>query len=131
MSRSPQGKLRGLCRGLLVLGALACGEGPAAPAGQAPATLLPDWALKLCQSWRRPDGSCDQTTLIADYDECLRSEGVPEMERLRNAGVGNRQTQLARERKTNTCLEQRRWVMTEEGRRSQLGRVKKRPAPPS
>jgi hypothetical protein len=104
-------------------------RGSAEPAGQT-GTVLPDWAQQLCQSWRRSDGSCDQTTLIADYDECLRSECVPEMERLRMAGVGNRQVQLARERKTNRCLERRQWRMTEEGRQKQLGRPK-RPAPPS
>jgi hypothetical protein len=121
--------LRGLCRGLLVFAALACGEGPPAPAGEAPAIILPDWALKLCQYWQRPDGSCDQGAVIADYQACLLTAGIPEAERLRNRGAGNRHTQLARERMTNLCLEKRSWVMTEEGRRSRLAQPKRRPKP--
>jgi hypothetical protein len=129
MRRLSQGMLRGLCLILPIFGALACGDDPPAPAGQAPASPLPDWAQQLCQSWRRPDGSCDQATLMADYGDCLSSQGVPEMERLRKAGVGNRMLNLGRIKATNLCLELRHWVMTEEGRRSQLGGEKRRAQP--
>lgn len=68
--------------------------------------------------------------LIADYEDCLRTAGAPEIERLRRAGRGNRAVHLAGERMTILCLELRRWVMTEEGRQNRLAHGPKQPARP-
>lgn len=100
------------------------------PAGQAAATLVPDWSQQICQHWRRRDGSCDQTALIADYEDCMRTKGAPELERLRRAGRRTRTRIVGQERVMNLCLEQRSWVITEEGRAFQLGGPRKA-APPS
>jgi hypothetical protein len=97
-----------------------CQEAPSAPA-LPPTELLPDWAKDLCERWHRPDGSCDLPTLVADYEECNR-QSVPEIERLRKEGVGNRATQLAGERVRNLCLETRSWVITEQGRKGLIRR---------
>jgi len=130
MRHRSQEKLRGLCLSLLVFGALACGEDPAAPAGKAPSTPRDDWTQHLCESWRRRDGSCDQTALVADYEDCMRTQGVPEFERLSKAGLRTRMRFRGQERVMNLCLEQRSWMITEEGRAHQLGAVRKA-APPS
>jgi len=131
--------IRWLCLSLLILGALACGSQPDEPCSAAdaaagrcqaasakpvalpPGTVLPDWALQLCKDWQRPDGSCDQMQILADYKECLSTQGVPEQDRLIAQGVGNRNVQTARERATNLCLELRHWVMSQEGHRRSLG----------
>jgi hypothetical protein len=81
------------------------------PEGQ----LVPEWARPLCRQWRRPDGSCDQRQLIAEYGECLQTKGNPAMEALREREVGNRAVYMTGRRHTNTCLELRGWVITEEG----------------
>ena len=146
MRRSSQEKLRGaapadpkraaglrpvarwICLGLLAFGVLACGEDPVSP--PAPAAVVPDWAQHLCRDWRSRDGSCDPTILMADFEECQRTQGLPEMERLRQAGRRNRAVHVGRERATNLCLELRRWVMTKEGRENRLAH-KRRPAGPS
>jgi len=136
MRHRSQEKLRGLCLSLLVFGALGCGDDPAAPAGQTgpagqtAATLVPGWAEQICQYWRRRDGSCDQTALVADYEDCMRTKGVPEFERLSKAGVRTRMRFRGQERVMNLCLEQRSWVITEAGRAHQLGKPRKA-APPS
>ena len=127
--------IRWLCSSLLILGALACGSEPEKPCSSAdkaagrchqttataapalpPGRVLPDWALQLCKDWQRPDGTCDQMQIMADYEECLRTQGVPEQDRLIAQGVRNRAVQIARERSTNLCVELRHWVMTPEGR---------------
>jgi len=115
MRSSSQGKLRGLGLAWLLFGAIACSDQPAAPAGPAAASPAPLWAQHICDDWRRRDGSCDQTVLIADYEECMRTDGLAEMERLRRAGVRTRMRLLAQERATMLCLEKRAWVITEAG----------------
>lgn len=125
-----QDTLRGFCLVLLVFGAIACGEDPAPPAGQAPAAVVPAWAQDICQRWLRRDGSCDQAALMADFEECQRTQGVPELERLREVRSRTRPRLLAMERARNLCLEQRGWAITEQGRASLLARPRNA-APPS
>lgn len=120
MPRTTQGKLRGLCLVWLVWGALACGSDPAPPAGEGSGGPVPAWAEQICERWKRQDGTCIQKELIADYEDCMRSEGVPELERLRNAGVRARFRLQGMERLTELCLSKRAWVITEAGRASQL-----------
>jgi len=138
---------RWLCSFMLALGTLACGNEPqepcstanaaagrctptaAGPAALPPGGVLPDWALRLCQDWRRTDGTCDQMQILEDYQECLSTQGVPEQDRLIAQGVGSRAVQRARERATHLCLELRRWVMSEEAQERWAGRPR-RPAPP-
>ncbi|MFI5217551.1 MAG: hypothetical protein ACHQ3O_13510 [Candidatus Limnocylindria bacterium] len=112
MRHPSQAKLRGLCLLWLAFGAFACGEDPAPPA-EPP---IPLWAQDICEKWRHRDGSCDQRALIADYEECMRTDGRAELDRLRNAGVRSRMRLAAQERATMLCLERRAWVMTAEGR---------------
>jgi len=119
----------GLCLILLIFGALACGDDPVAPEEPAPAAILPDGAQNLCQYWRRADGSCDEMALVADYEECVRTAGAPERERLRRSGRINRLVHKGTDRKTNTCLELRSWVITDEGRRDFLRRFDWKTAP--
>jgi len=125
MRRPSQEKLRGLCLGLLVFGAIACGEDRPTPAKQATTGVATDWTQQVCQYWRRRDGSCDQKALVADYEECMRTQGAPEFERLRKAGRRTRARFLAQERAMTLCLEKRSWVITEEGRARQLSAPKK------
>jgi hypothetical protein len=97
------------------------------PAPVAPGTVLPDWAQTLCDNYRRADGTCVQADLMADYDECLRTDGQRERDRLRKLGVGNRAVLRAGDRKTNLCLELRGWFETEAARARRLGSA---PPPP-
>jgi hypothetical protein len=131
--------VRWLCLSTLTLGAFACGSDSSAPCSAAdaasgrckpagaaplvipPGTILPDWALQLCKNWSRPDGSCDQAQVIADYEECLNTQGVPEQQRMIDQHAGNRVILMARERATNLCMELRRWFMTEAGRQDSFG----------
>ena len=128
MRRRSQGTLRALCLLLLALAALACREEPAPPAGEDPAAALPLWAR--CENWRRPDHSCDQTALLADYEECVRTEGDPSGQRLLQDGVGRLARRRAVERTVIVCLERRRWMMKQAGMRNLPGRPQPA-APPS
>jgi len=119
--------IRWLFLAILTLGALACGSEPdepcsaadaaagrcqttgSEPAALPPGQLLPEWAERLCQEWRRPDGTCDQLKIMADYEECLRTKGVPKMNEVIAQGAGNRPVQRARDRATRLCLELRGW----------------------
>ena len=124
--------IRIVCCSSLILAALACGSdraepcsaadaaagrcqaaGGAAPA-PAPQVVLPDWALRLCDDWRRPDGSCELMEIQADFEECLNDYGLPEQQRMLAQGAGNRAVQRARERAIHLCLELRHWQMTPE-----------------
>ena len=135
-----QSAIRWLCVSLLMLGTLACGSEPekpcssvdkaagrcqkatvAAPAALPPGTFITDSNPRLCDYWQRPDGSCDQTQLLADYTECLNTMGIPERDRLIAQGVGSRNVQRARDRATYLCLELRKWFMTQAGRDLWLG----------
>jgi hypothetical protein len=60
----------------------------------------------------------------------MRTEGLPELERLRKAGVRIRMRLQAQERMTMLCLERRSWVITERGRAQMIGGPKKA-APPT
>ncbi len=140
--------IRWLCPFLLTFGALACGNDAAEPCSAAdaaagrcqvkretpaalpPGAILPDWALRLCSDWRRPDGSCDQAEIMLDFRECLSQKGAPEQQRLQAQGVGNRASLRAGERATHLCLELRRWFMTPDAEDAWLGRPK-RSAPAS
>jgi hypothetical protein len=131
--------LRILCWSSPILAVLACdgaSEKPCLPADAAagrckqppakrielpPGAVLPDWAVELCQDWHAVDGSCDQLQIMADYMECLNQQGVPEQQRLREQGVGNRAVNRARDRATYNCMELRRWVMTEDARQRWIG----------
>jgi hypothetical protein len=130
MRHRTQGKLRGLCLVWLTFGALACGDEPAAPAGQAATPFPLLWAEHICDDWKRRDGSCDKPALIADYEDCMRSEGLPELERLRKAGVRSRMRLMAQERMTMLCLERRGWVITATGQDHRIGKPKQG-VPPS
>ena len=123
MPRPAQEKLLGLCLVLLAAGWVGCGKDEPPPVQ--PET--PFWAL--CDNWRRRDGSCDPAALLADYQECLNTEGNPERERLRQHGV--RSTAVAREwqRKTIVCLEKRHWRMTQAGIQNLPGRPPPPPPP--
>ena len=121
--------IRWLCVTVLTIATFACGNDSVEPCSAAdaaaarckpagtppvvipPGTILPDWALQLCKDWSRPDGSCDQAQIIADYQDCLSHDGVPEQQRLAAAGYGNRAVQSARKRATDLCMELRRWVV--------------------
>ncbi len=127
MRRRSQGTPRGLCLLLLAFAALACQDEPPAPAAPDPAATLPVWAR--CENWRRRDGLCDQTALLADHEECVRTQGEPEEERLLAAGVAGMARRRATERKIIVCLEQRGWMMKPEGFRNLPGRPPQ-PAPP-
>jgi hypothetical protein len=132
MRRSSQGKLRGLCLAGLFFGAIACSRESAEPAAQAAAPPVPLWAQNICENWKRRDGSCDQMTLIADYEECMRTDGLDQMERLRRAGVRQRMRLLAQERATMLCLEKRSWVITETGQSRRIAHpMKPKYAPPN
>jgi hypothetical protein len=137
--------IRWLCLSTLTLGAFACGSDSSAPCSSAdaaagrckpagaaplviqPGTSLADWALQLCEDWHRPDGSCDQAQVVADYQECLTKEGIPEQQRMIDQRTGSRAQLLARERATNLCMELRRWVLSEAGQRGLLSS----PPPPA
>jgi hypothetical protein len=129
MRHPSQEKLRGLCLGLLVFAAFGCGEDPPAPANPVGAAVARDWTDQICQFWRRRDGSCDQKALIADHEDCMRTKAMPELERLRKAGRRTRARIVAQERALNLCLEQRAWVITDEGRAQQVSGPK--PAAPA
>lgn len=128
MRRRSQVTLRGLCLLLPALATLACRDEPDQPVGQDPAASLPLWAR--CENWRRANHSCDQTTLLADHEECVRTEGEPDRQRLLAAGVGGMARRRAVERKTIVCLEQRGWMMKPAGLRNLPGRPPQA-APPS
>lgn len=128
MRRRSQVTPRGLCLLLPALAALGCQDEPAAPAAQDPSASLPLWAR--CENWRRPNHSCDPTALLADYEECVRTEGNPSRERLREAGVGPLALRRAEERTIIVCLERRHWMMKPEGFRNLPGRPPQ-PDPPS
>ena len=131
--------LRILCWASPILAAFGCdgaSEKPCLPADAAagrckappakrielpPGAVLPDWALALCQDWHHVDGSCDQLQIMVDYKECLTQQGVPEQQRLKEQGAGNRATFRAGERATQLCMEQRRWVMTDEAQKRWIG----------
>jgi hypothetical protein len=125
MRRCSQGILRALCPLLLALAALACREEPAPPTGEDPAASFPVWAR--CENWRHPDHSCDQAALLADYEECVRTEGDPTRERLSH--VGRLARSRAVERTIIVCLERRRWRMREAALKNLPGREPA--APPS
>jgi hypothetical protein len=118
MRRRSQGTLRALCLVPLALAALACREEPAPPTGEDPAASLPFWAR--CENWRHADHSCDPSALLADYEECVRTEGDPAGERLRH--VGRLARSRAVERTIVVCLERRRWRVKEAGLRNLPGR---------
>jgi hypothetical protein len=101
-----------MCLLLLALAALACRDEAADPAAQDPAASLPLWAR--CENWRRPDHSCDQTALLADYEECARTERAPRAGRLAR--------QRALERAIIVCIERRRWLMNPAALRNLPGR---------
>ena len=127
MPHPAQERLLGLCLVLLAAGGVACGEDDPPPV-QKPD--LPTWAL--CENWRRRDGSCDQAALLADYEDCLRTEGAPDKQRLLDHQV--RRTAVSRQwqRATIVCIEKRHWMMTEAGRQNLPGReAPSRPPPPS
>lgn len=128
MRRRSQGTLRGLCLLLPALAALACQDEPAAPEREDPAASLPLWAR--CENWRRPNHSCDPTVLLADYEECVRTEGVPTRQRLLQAGVARLARLRAEERTIIVCLERRHWMMKAAGLRNLPGRPPQA-APPS
>ncbi len=141
--------IRWLCVTTLTFAGLACGRDPNAPcstldaaagrcqpAGAAPLVIppgykLPDWALELCKDWSRPDGSCDQAQVIADYQECLTKQGLPEQQRMFDQGAGSRSILRARDRATYLCMELRRWVMSERGRLKWSGEPVPPEPPPS
>jgi hypothetical protein len=126
MRRRSQVTLRALCLLLLALAALACQEEPAAPAGEDPTASLPVWAR--CENWRRPNHSCDQTALLADYEECVRTDGDESQRRLHS--VGRLARSRAVERTIIVCLERRHWMMKAAGLRNLPGRPQPA-APPS
>jgi hypothetical protein len=102
-------RARRLCLLSLALAALGCGDEAREPVD------VPFWAQHLCENWVRPDGSCDLALLMADYEECFRVEGTPVTRRMLERGIRTRTAHRAGERKTNLCLEGRRWIMTEKG----------------
>jgi hypothetical protein len=120
MQRGSQEKLRVLCLVLLAAGALACGGDEPAPGEPEPAKEVPFWAL--CENWRRRDGSCDQEALLADYEDCLGTEGTPTKQRLLNRQARRLTVSRAWQRATIVCIEKRRWRMTEAGRQNLPGR---------
>jgi hypothetical protein len=117
MPRRSQGKLRSLCLVLLAAGASGCGQDETPPVPKEP---LPFWAL--CENWRRRDGSCDQTTLLADYQDCLRTEGLPTKQRLVDHQVRSTRVSRAWQRATIVCLENRHWMMKQAGLQQLPGR---------
>jgi hypothetical protein len=124
-----RGLFRGLCALLPALLAPACREqAPEPPPAQA-AAPPPDWAAHLCEDWVQLDGSCDLARITADYEECLRTQGAPTTLALRERGVGNRQSLRAGERKTNLCLELRKWRMTPRGLEKWQGGRRRATAP--
>jgi hypothetical protein len=124
MWRTTQEKLRGLCLAWLVWGAFGCGS---EPEGQASGGPVPAWAEQICERWKRQDGTCIRKELIADYEDCMRSDGVPELERLRAAGVRARVRLQGMERLTGLCLEKRGWRITEAGKANELSGPKRAP----
>jgi hypothetical protein len=131
--------LRILCWSSPILAVLACDgapEKPCLPADAAagrckappakrfelpPGAVLPDWAVELCRDWHHLDGSCDALQIMADWEECLAQQGLPEQQRLREQGVGNRTVNRARERATHNCMELRRWVMKDDAQKRWIG----------
>jgi hypothetical protein len=101
-----------MCLLLLALAALACRDEAADPVGQDPASSLPLWAR--CENWRRSDHSCDQTALLADYEECARTASAPKAGRLARL--------RGQERAIIVCLERRRWLMNAAALRNLPGR---------
>jgi hypothetical protein len=116
-----------LCLLLLALGAFGCREDAPEAAATAGASV-PDWATRLCEDWVRSDGTCDLGVLVADYEECQRTQGAPEVQRLAKRGVRTRARIRAGERKTNLCLELRKWRMTQA--KIDRWRGRSAPAPP-
>jgi hypothetical protein len=129
MPRRSQEKLLGLCLVLLAAGGVACGEGEPAPAQTtAQKEELPTWAD--CKNWRRRDGSCDPAALLADYQHCLGTEGIPTKQRLLEHQVRSTAVARAWERATIVCLEKRRWMMKPEAMQYLPGRSPPPPSPP-
>jgi hypothetical protein len=125
MPRPTQEKLRGLCLVLLAAGAFACGEDDPPPV---PEQALPIWGA--CETWRRRDGSCDQAALLADYQDCLRTEGIPHRQRLVEHQARRNAVSRNWQRATIVCVEKRGWKMTEAGFRNLPGRPTPPPPPP-
>jgi hypothetical protein len=120
---------RRLCLLLLALGAFGCrGDEPeaAAPAGE---IASPAWAERLCDHWVRLDGTCDLDQLTADYEECYRTQGVPQRRLLEKRGVRSRAQNRAAGRKTHLCLELRQWRMTQQGLDDWQGSAAQAPPP--
>jgi hypothetical protein len=124
MRRRSQETLVGLCLLLPALALLACRD-DRDPADEAPGAALPIWGS--CENWEGRDRRCDQAALLADHEECVRTEGEPERQRMRAAGVAGLARRRAAERITIVCLEKRGWRMRPEGFRHLPGR---RPPPP-
>jgi hypothetical protein len=120
VSHPTQEKVRVLCLILLAAGVLACREEEPTPSAPTTSESVPFWAL--CENWVRRDGSCDPASLLADYEECLQTEGLPTKQRMVERKV--RRTRVSRtwQRTVIVCLEKRHWMLTEAGVENLPGR---------